>query len=246
MTETLTDYGWLIVGEKEKLFAHAAERVALAATDLAEAGGRPLLCAFSGGSTPQDWYRWCVQTGALPAAVTATAQFTVSDERCVPLADDQSNFGHADRLLLEPLGVPAAHRQPWLVALPAAEAAAAYAQTVARLAGPGRAFDVCFLGLGDDSHTASLFPGSPLLRDDGGQLFAAVEAPGKGWRLTITPAGLRACGQIVVMAVGAGKARALQRVLRGPADPANVPAQILRTCADRVVWLVDAAAAAEL
>jgi 6-phosphogluconolactonase len=91
-----------------------------------------------------------------------------------------------------------------------------------------------------------LFPGTPLLRDDGGLLFGAQEVPGKGWRLTITPTGLRACGLVVVMALGAGKAEALQRVLRGPSDPINVPSQILKTCAERVVWLVDEAAAARL
>ena len=100
--------------------------------------------------------------------------------------------------------------------------------------------------MGDDAHTASLFPGTPLLRNEGGELFAAQEVPGKGWRLTITPAGLRACGQIVVLALGANKAPALARVLHGPDDVLNTPSQILKTCADRVLWLVDEPAAAEV
>jgi 6-phosphogluconolactonase len=186
--------------------------------------------------------------------VAARAHFTVSDERHVPLDDPQSNFGHAARLLLDPLAVPAAHRHPWPVELPPSDAADTYRTTIRALTcpepvertGPGRAYDLCFLGLGDDAHTASLFPGSPLLRDDDGEIFAAIEVPGNGWRLTITPSGLRACGQIVVMALGAAKAPALARVLRGPDDLPNTPAQVLRACAPRVLWLVDEVAAAQV
>ncbi len=236
MTETSTNFGRLLVGTKDELYRHAAALVA--------AG--PRVVAFSGGSTPQDWYRWCVQTRALTPVGVARTHFTVSDERCVPLTDPLSNFGHADRLLLEPLGVPADHRHPWAVGLAPATAAAEYGTTIPELAGQGRSYDLCFLGLGDDSHTASLFPGSPLLLDDHGGWFAPVEVPGKGWRLTITPTGLQACGSVVVLAPGAGKAEALRRVLQGPSDPVNVPAQILRTCAEHVTWLVDEAAAAAL
>jgi 6-phosphogluconolactonase len=255
MSELSTPCGRLVVDTKEALFARAA---ALVADSVAAApvGHAPLI-AFAGGSTPQDWFRWCAATRALPAAVAASAHFTVSDERYVPTDDPQSNFGHAARLLLDPLGVPAAHRHPWPVALPPPTAAENYRATVRARVRPEpacpepverveRAYNLCFLGLGDDAHTASLFPDSPLLGDDGGELFAAVEVPGKGWRLTITPSGLRACGQIVVMALGAAKAPALARVLRGPADFVQAPAQILQTCAPRVLWLVDAPAAAQL
>jgi len=244
MHESSTPCGRLVVDTKEALFARAATLVA--DTVAAAPAGRTPLIAFAGGSTPQDWFRWCATTRALPAAVAANAHFTVSDERQVPLDDPQSNFGHAARLLLDPLGVPAAHRHPWPVALPPSVAADNYRATVCALVGSGRAYDLCFLGLGDDAHTASLFPGSPLLREDGGEHFAAIEVPGKGWRLTITPSGLGACGQIVVMALGAVKAPALARVLRGPADFAHTPAQILQTCAPRALWLVDAAAAAQM
>ena len=100
--------------------------------------------------------------------------------------------------------------------------------------------------MGDDGHTASIFPGSPLLKKGEHRLFAAIEVPGKGWRLTITPAGLRGCGLIVVMALGLPKAAMLKRVQAGPYDPAKTPVQILRECRDRVVWLVDSAAVSRM
>jgi 6-phosphogluconolactonase len=87
---------------------------------------------------------------------------------------------------------------------------------------------------------------SPLLTDDGGLPFAAVDAGAKGWRLTITPTGLRTCGSIIVMVLGSGKAEALRRVLRGNEEWSQVPAKILATVSDRVTWLVDEAAAARL
>lgn len=243
MKEMTTPYGRLVVADQETLFARA---MALAVERHERREGRNFLWALTGGSTPAAWYRWCVKAGAMPEALRRGTQFTVSDERHVLLDSPESNFGNAERLMLDPLGVPTEHKHPWMVAWPVAEAAEAYRKTMLLLAGPGKAYDLCFLGMGDDCHTASLFPGTPLLKDDGGRLFDGQEVPGKGWRLTITPTGLRACGLIVVMALGAGKAEALRRIHRGAYEPEQVPSQLLKTCAERVVWLVDEAAAAGL
>lgn len=238
-----TDYGNVCVGSTEELFAAAAM---IGAEGLRTAPPGKFSWALTGGSTPKAWYQWCVACGGLEAEVVAQTQWFVSDERHVPLESGESNFGNATRQLFDPLGVPAANRHPWAVEKAPAEAAGAFRGFAEKTFGPRRAFSLCFLGMGDDCHTASLFPGSALLRDDGGELFAAVEVPGKGWRLTITPTGLRACDRIVVMTTGAGKVAALQRVLRGPRDPWNVPSQILAASAGRVTWLVDEAAAAGL
>ena len=243
MREITSEFGRVIVGTQYELFAEALA-LTLARQKAARVGR--FIWALTGGSTPAAFYKWCIDTRALPADLAAGTHFTVSDERHVLLSSADSNFGNAERLLLQPLDVPTDRLHPWMVAWPVAEAAEAYRRTMLILAGPGRAYDLCFLGMGDDCHTASLFPQTPLLKDDGGLLFGGQEVPGKGWRLTITPSGLRACGQIVVMALGAGKADALHRVHRGPADLQNVPSQLLKTCADRVVWMVDEAAAAKI
>jgi 6-phosphogluconolactonase len=243
MTEKSTDYGRLCVGTKEELFARA---VALAAAQQVRTTSKVFTWALTGGLTPIEWYDWCVRTRALPPALLAATHFTVSDERHVPLTSEESNFGHATRHLLDPLGVPSTQRHPWPVRAVPAVAADTYRSTWAALAGPGYAYDVCFLGMGDDAHTASIFPGSPLLSPDSTlELFTALDTS-KGPRLTITPAGLRACGLIVVMTLGAEKSPALKHIFAGPYDPPKTPAQILKTCADRVVWLVDEAAAKEI
>ena len=241
--EKTTDYGRLIVGTREDLFTTA---IKLAVAQQTKVTRKFFSWALTGGSTPQEWYRWCVTNRSLPAKLVQGADFTVSDERVVPLHSDQSNFGNAERQLFTPFKVPAEHQHAWPVALLPGEAASTYARDWHGRAGADQAYDVCFLGMGDDGHTASIFPGSPLLKEGDRRLFAAVEVPGKGWRLTITPAGLGACGLILVMTLGASKAAMLKRVLTGPHDPAKTPIQLLRTCSHRVVWLVDTAAAAEL
>jgi len=243
MREIPSDHGRVVVGNKEELFSRAVELVT-AQRRLTRTSR--FIWALTGGSTPAAFYQWCVETQALSPALVSGTDFTVSDERHVLLSSPESNFGNAERALFAPLDVRREHLHPWVVAWPVAEAAEAYRKTMLLLAGPGRAYDACFLGMGDDCHTASLFPGTPLLRDDHGLLFDGQEVPGKGWRLTITPSGLRVCGLVVVMALGEGKADALHRVMRGPHDPLQVPSQLLKSCASRVVWLVDEAAAAKL
>ncbi len=237
-----TDYGTVRIGAAEELFAELA-RLGCEAWRAAPRGR--FGWALTGGSTPKAWYRWCVERCALPAELLAETHWFTSDERCVPLASDESNFGNAARLLLDPLGVPEARRHPWPVALPPEEAAEVYAGDCDATLGSGCGFTLCLLGLGDDAHTASLFPGSPLLAALPQERFAAVEVPGKGWRLTLTPAGLALCQRIVVHATGATKAAAIRRVFSGDEPVTDVPAKVLGPLAARTTWLLDPAAAAE-
>ena len=237
-----TEYGMVCVGESAELFAELA-RLGCEAWRGAERGR--FGWALTGGSTPKAWYRWCVEQRALPAELLAETHWFTSDERCVPLASDESNFGHAARLLLDPLGVPADRRHPWAIDLAPDATAEAYARECASVLGVERVFPFCVLGLGDDAHTASLFPGSALLGAATNAPFTALKVVGKGWRLTITPTGLAACGQIVVHATGAAKAEAVRRVFSGVEPVMAVPAKILKVLGPRTTWLLDEAAAGD-
>lgn len=231
-----TPLGTVLVGASHDLFLHAAALIR----------GLPAgaTVAFSGGSTPKAFYAWALENKALASSDLGRLRSTVSDERTVPLAHADSNFGELSRRLLDPLGVAASARLPWPVELAPEAANGAYAR---HFASSGTVYDLCFAGLGDDGHTLSVFPGSPLLLPGAtSEPFAAVEVPGKGPRLTLTPAGLSRCSRIVVMVTGAGKAPMLKRVLEGRDEPAAIPSRMLRQHAPRVTWLVDPAAAAGL
>ncbi|MFT3830184.1 MAG: 6-phosphogluconolactonase [Opitutaceae bacterium] len=237
-----TDFGAVRVGASEALFG---ELVRLGTEAWRTSAGGRFSWALTGGSTPKAWYRWAVAQHALPAELVAETEWFVSDERCVPLISDESNFGNAARLLLDPFGVPVKRRHPWPVELAPSAAGVAFAATSDAVCGVARGFSLCVLGLGDDAHTASLFPGSPLLGTAVAARFAAVEVPGKGWRLTLTPAGLATCERIVVHATGAGKATAVRRIFGGAEPESAVPAKVLRSVAARTTWLLDEAAVAE-
>jgi 6-phosphogluconolactonase len=239
MSDIATSAGKVRVLSREESFAELARRI----NDLAARG--PASVGLSGGSTPKAFYAWAVRTGALTAEAIARIDWHVSDERCVPLTSDDSNFGHAVRGMLDALGVPAARRFPWPVELAPAEAAAAYEAAWAQRS-PTKAFDLCVLGLGDDSHIASLWPQCPLIGQTTGPRFTATEWPGRGWRLTITEAGLAQCGAIVVLVGGAAKAAALREIACGEFAPQKHPGQLLRGHASRVTWLADQEAAAGL
>lgn len=141
MREIQSDFGRVLVGARADLFAEAL-KLTLAACAAARPGR--FLWALTGGSTPASFYQWCAENGGLPSALLQGTDFTVSDERHVLLSSSESNFGNAERQLLAPLGVSTDRRHPWMVAWPVAEAAEAYRRTMLILAGPGRAYDLCF------------------------------------------------------------------------------------------------------
>jgi 6-phosphogluconolactonase len=239
MSDIATSAGKVRVLTREESFAELARRI----NDLAARG--PASVGLSGGSTPKAFYAWAVRTGAFTAEAIKRIDWHVSDERCVPLASDDSNFGHAIRGMLDALGVPAARRFPWPVELAPAEAGAAYEAAWAQRS-PTKAFDLCVLGLGDDSHIASLWPQCPLIGQQTGPRFTATEWPGRGWRLTITEAGLAQCAAIVVLVSGKAKAPAMLTITCGDFAPKNHPGQLLRSYAHKVTWLADADAASSL
>lgn len=204
------------------------------------------IVAMTGGSTPKAWFQWVVARSQNYAESLKGIVWTVSDERFVQIGHADSNYGTMARLMLDPLALPILNRIPWPVDLPPQDATQTYA---ARFDGRGIStplYDICVVGMGDDGHTLSIFPNSPLLKEDAGASFTSIEVPGKGQRLTLTPSGLAQCGKIVLIVTGAAKASILKDVLYGPPDEARLPAQILRRHTDKLIVFADEAASSHL
>jgi len=234
-----TSLGKVLVLEKTALFAETLSLIQAAV----DAGGDEAIIGLTGGSTPKAFYAWAAENNALTGAIKSKAVWSTSDERCVPLTSDDSNFGHAERGMLGPLGVGEDRKFPWPVDLEPEACAAEFVRRWTDRFGAERGFDVCFLGMGGDNHTASLFPHCPLIDENPPEHFAATHWPERGWRVTITPAGLLRCKQIVVSVTGEGKGEALEKAFHGDFDPNAKPIQLLRAHAGKTLWLLDPAAA---
>lgn len=194
-------------------------------------GLAPATFALSGGSTAARCYR---ELGRRGGDWSRTA-FLVSDERWVDIDHEDSNEGQARREWLDHVATAAVH-SPRGAGESIEDAARAYDQLVSGLL----PLDLVHLGLGDDGHTASLFPGSAAL-GVGDRYVVATGDDAHDWpRLTFTYPGIAACRDVVITATGAGKRQAFERVRAG--DPA-MPATHVR--AKRVRWIVDAAVAGQ-
>ena len=236
-----TPYGTVHIVPTPEIFSNIFEQIDRSCQNVAQA----LRVGLTGGSTSKAFYDWLSDQHPFPSEIEKWERilWSCSDERHVSLDDPESNFGNAQRGFLEPLGFSEANQRPWPVYCKPVEAAARFNRLWEEELPGHSVFDLCLLGMGADCHTASLFPGSPLLESSNDEPFAAVEVPSKGWRLTITPAGLQRCGRILVAVSGASKANALNLAFREKVDLKVIPVQILKDFADRVVWLIDEEAA---
>ncbi len=204
--------------------------------------------AVSGGTTPK-----------LMFAEMAKANFDWSnvhlfwvDERLVPPTDSQSNYKLAKENFIDPAHFPSANVHRIQGELPPQEAAKLYEDDIRsffNLSPPGKAqgavpqFDIIHRGMGPDAHTASLFPGEPLI-DDHRNLVGAVYAEKfHQWRVTLLPAVLEAARHTLMLAAGDDKAEPLEAVLHQPYDPKKYPAQITTYDGHGVIWYLDKAAA---
>ncbi len=207
--------------------------------------------ALAGGATPRDVHRAVVTQADLDFAWHRTHVYW-SDERAVPPNDEQSNYAMAEESLLCAVPLPPSqiHRMP-ADADDLEAAARAYAATLARELAPAEhappALDLVWLGLGQEGHTASLFPGSPALKLRDRWVAAVTEAPKPPpGRLTLTFPVLDAALRVVFVVTGMGKAEIVREVLEGPYEPDRLPAQGVRPAPGRLLWLLDEAAASRL
>jgi 6-phosphogluconolactonase len=232
---------------------HLAKRAAdtfLSITNSAVYGNGHGYVALSGGSTPKAMGLLFVQYPFVKRIPWNNLDIFWSDERWVQVSSDESNAGVAKRTFLDLVSIPPQQVHPFETEgiepdVSAAEIEAKIRANLPTADFPPR-FDLILLGMGDDGHTASLFPGTRAIREIE-KLVVVNEVPKfNDVRLTFTPPLINAARNVIVLVSGAGKAKTLKQVLEGEYQPDLLPAQIVRPYEGTFTWLVDEAAASQL
>lgn len=239
-----------IFDTKEALFQAAASIVVQTGTEAIQLRGR-FSITLSGGSTPLPLYqkltgdKW---SGSLDWDKT---HFFWGDERAVNPDHPDSNYRGAFQSLLSLLRIPPQNIHRIKGEYQPDRAAAEYEKNLLTWFGndPPR-FDLILLGMGDDGHTASLFPGTTLVKNAGDsqhQWVDSVFVPQlDSWRISMTPRLINTAALVVFLVLGRNKAGALREVLQGSQQPEVYPSQLIQPKNGQLVWLVDREAAAEL
>ncbi len=235
-----TTYRLEVAVDAAQLARRAAERIA-SAIDLALDERDRAQIALAGGSTPALAY----ERLGLEHLPWERVDVLLGDERWVPPTDPASNARMIAATLLaqEPARTARFHAVP--TELPTPEASAEAFEAMVRQLCPGDppVFDLLLLGLGDDGHTASLFPGTPATQE---RTKGVTVGAGKGMeRITLTAPVLSAARQVVFLVSGEGKRQALSRLLDPSESPERTPAKLVQPRGS-VLVLADAAAAAGL
>jgi 6-phosphogluconolactonase len=209
--------------------------------------------ALAGGSTPRAAYALLASDEYAPRVDWSRVQVFWGDERCVPPDHLDSNYRMACEALLDHVSIPEENVHRMRGELEPTQAAAEYEYVLGALfsasSGDRKAelrFDLILLGMGDDGHTASLFPGTEAIHEQTRRVVAHYVKKLKAWRITLTPVVINAAANVTFLVSGSGKAERLSQVLTGPYQPDVLPAQIVNPDRGRLRWLVDAAAAISL
>ena len=231
-----------------ELFEEAAQLISSTAADAIQQRGMFSL-ALSGGSTPKGLFQLLATPAWRERIDWSNTHVFWGDDRYVPHTDQRSNFRMTKDALLDHVRVPEYNVHPMPTDVPPDEAALHYEQTLRRVLGKASDFpqlDLNLLGLGENGHTASLFPHRPTLHENQ-RLVVSDLVPEVGMhRITMTAPMINAGRTIVFLVAGGSKADVVRDVIRGPQQPDQLPAQLIQPVNCELIWLMDAAAASKL
>lgn len=200
--------------------------------------------ALSGGSTPKPVYEALASPERQEEMEWEKVHLFWGDERCVLPDHADSNYKMVNQSLLQHISIPDRniHRVP--TEMDPRMAAFSYEETLRGFfGGPLPLFDLVFLGMGEDGHTASLFPHSAGLNEEERWFIANYAPKLETWRLTLTKKAINAAENIVVLVAGGAKANMLSDVLQGNYQPYEKPIQLITPTDGKMFWFVDQAAA---
>ena len=200
--------------------------------------------ALSGGSTPKLLYEVLALPDWQEELEWEKVHIFWGDERCVPPDHPESNYKMVNEILLQHISIPDqnVHRVP--AEMDPRMAAFSYEESLRGFFhGPLPLFDLVFLGMGEDGHTASLFPHSAGLNEEDRWFIANYAPEQETWRLTLTKNAISAAKNIAVLVAGKEKADMLSDVLEGDYQPYAKPIQLIKPVDGKMTWFVDQASA---
>lgn len=205
----------------------------------------PVSVALSGGSTPLGMFRLLASDGYRDKISWERVHFFWTDERCVPPGHVDSNYGAANRLMLSRLPIPPSNVHRIKGELSPDEAAQEYERDIrAYFIDQGNeAFDLVFLGVGEDGHTASLFPGTSQLSEQDRIAVPSYSESRRSWRVTLTLSIINNASHVVFLVCGNIKAAILKDVIE---VRQGLPAGLIDPKEGRLTWLIDMGSAAML
>ncbi len=241
---------FIICQDAKEVSRRGAELFVKMARERAGAGKR-FSVALSGGSTPKTMFEMLASDEFREQVPWDRVDLFWGDERGVPPDHQDSNYRMTREAMLEDVPIPRDH----VYRIPAdhadiAKGAEIYEETLCRYFGLGAGqlprFDLVYLGMGDDGHTASLFPGTKALAEEKRFVVKNYVDKFQSWRVTLTAPAINNAKNVVFLIAGAGKADRLKEVLEGPRDPDRLPSQMIQPRDGELVLILDEAAAAKL
>lgn len=235
-----------VSNNQEEIFTKSADIfVALASESIALRG--QFTVALSGGSTPKGMYSLLASDSYKDKVDWSKVQMFWGDERSVPPDNDQSNYRMANEAMISKLPIPAENIHRMKAESEDIELAAKdYESVIKRVLGNADGeqpiFDLILLGMGDDGHTASLFPGTKALAESQRIVVVNWVEKFKTNRMTFTAPAINNARNVVFMAAGANKYQPLKEILSGERNPDLYPSQLIKPTDGKLVWLVDNAA----
>ncbi len=228
--------------DPETIAREAAIFIAELSEEMIELRGR-FSIALSGGSTPKLLYQTLASSEFAPHIDWPSIDVFFSDERCVSPDHPDSNYRMARDALLSHVPIPGDNIYRMHGENPEPnEAAKEYGEILKEKFGSG-GIDLVLLGMGDDGHTASLFPGTAAVKEPKHRCVANFVEQLNAWRLTLTAPFINRSGNVIVLVAGESKTRTVAEVLEGEPNPARYPIQLIHPNEGKLIWFLDAAAA---
>ncbi len=224
--------------------AQAAAEIVVQKAQSVLAGRGQFNLVLSGGSTPRRLYQLLAAEPYRDQINWLNVHVFWGDERCVPPDHLDSNYRLAKEALLDHIPLPPENIHRINGELEPIAAAQDYQEELANHFGDAEpSFDLVLLGMGDDGHTASLFPHTSALQETTRWVIANYVSQKQVWRITLSAAAINAASTVMFLVAGADKAIALKDVLQGEHHPQERPSQLIAPRSGDLHWLVDQAAA---